>query len=127
MTGKECSMLEQFWFFDYCMLQYGWDCSQGGYTKGEDHPKEAIGRPVTEYLFQEERSGVLCEAARYCPHIIYDPCDRRCAGEIGQVGKSTYLHGFTAAVGILRETIEVEEQPQPPMQQEQPQRPPEGQ
>ena len=29
-----------------------------------------------------------------------------CAGEIGQVGKSTYLHGFTAAVGILREQLE---------------------
>ncbi len=24
------------------------------------------------------------------------------AGEIGQVGQTTYLHGFTAAVGILR-------------------------
>ena len=24
------------------------------------------------------------------------------AGEIGQVGQATYLHGFTAAVGILR-------------------------
>ncbi|KAK9902118.1 hypothetical protein WJX75_004921 [Coccomyxa subellipsoidea] len=33
-----------------------------------------------------------------------------CNGEIGQVGKSTYLHGFTAAVGILREDIDMEEQ-----------------
>lgn len=33
-----------------------------------------------------------------------------CNGEIGQVGKSTYLHGFTAAVGILREDIDIEEQ-----------------
>jgi len=24
------------------------------------------------------------------------------AGEIGQVGQTTYLHGFTAAIGILR-------------------------
>lgn len=30
------------------------------------------------------------------------------AGEIGQVGKSTYLHGFTAAVGILREKGDAE-------------------
>ena len=37
-------------------------------------------------------------------------CDTACAGEIGQVGKSTYLHGFTAAVGILREDIDMEEQ-----------------
>ncbi|EIE18487.1 hypothetical protein COCSUDRAFT_68226 [Coccomyxa subellipsoidea C-169] len=33
-----------------------------------------------------------------------------CNGEIGQVGNSTYLHGFTAAVGILREDIDTEEQ-----------------
>jgi small ligand-binding sensory domain FIST len=31
------------------------------------------------------------------------------AGEIGQVGKSTYLHGFTAAVGILREQLDANE------------------
>ena len=36
--------------------------------------------------------------------------DAASAGEIGQVGKSTYLHGFTAAVGILREDIDMEEQ-----------------
>jgi hypothetical protein len=27
-----------------------------------------------------------------------------CAGEIGPVGSTTYLHGFTCAVGILRDT-----------------------
>ena len=53
-------------------------------------------------------------------------CSHHCAGEIGQVGKSTYLHGFTAAVGILRETLEVEEPAQIP-QQELPETPPEGQ
>ena len=42
------------------------------------------------------------------------------AGEIGQVGKSTYLHGFTAAVGILREVIEVEEQAEHPTKPEDP-------
>ena len=59
--------------------------------------------------------------------LVADARECCCAGEIGQVGKSTYLHGFTAAVGILRETIEVEEQPQPPIQKEQPETPPEGQ
>jgi hypothetical protein len=34
------------------------------------------------------------------------------AGEIGQVGKTTYLHGFTAAVGILRQdTVQENEVP----------------
>ena len=45
------------------------------------------------------------------------------AGEIGQVGKSTYLHGFTAAVGILREFIDVEDQAQQPAQPEKPEPP----
>lgn len=49
------------------------------------------------------------------------------AGEIGQVGKSTYLHGFTAAVGILREVIDVEDQAQQPAQQEKPKPPSETQ
>lgn len=50
-----------------------------------------------------------------------------CNGEIGQVGKSTYLHGFTAAVGILREVIDVEDQAQQPAQQEKPKPPSETQ
>ena len=33
------------------------------------------------------------------------------------MGKSTYLHGFTAAVGILREVIEVDEPVQQPSQE----------
>lgn len=42
-----------------------------------------------------------------------------CAGEIGQVGKATYLHGFTAAVGILREDSKAEEESSIPQETQQ--------
>ena len=44
----------------------------------------------------------LSDRVRRCASVY-------CTGEIGQVGKSTYLHGFTAAVGILREQLEANE------------------
>lgn len=46
--------------------------------------------------------------ARTLSSFISVPCAGfQCNGEIGKVGNATHLHGFTCAVGLLRQTSEV--------------------